>query len=246
MELRSVFILAFIAVSETVDLPSSFKICKLDDQNLSQCVNEAAKQAIVSMANGIPSLNILPIEPLGINSMSIGESGTIASFKQNYRNIKVHGLTKGLNVTNYEIDFNNLIFKSDSFNPQVDFVANCKLDGRLLLFRIHGQGPCNITMLNLKTKNTYYGEKYEKDNKTYMKLLKYDVKFRPEKVILNFERLFEKDSFLGNQINSILNSNSDLLFRELQSSYEDTFAKVFIKFGNDIFTQIPFNKIFPA
>ncbi|KAG8039815.1 hypothetical protein G9C98_000544 [Cotesia typhae] len=164
MELRSVFILAFIAVSETVDLPSSFKICKLDDQNLSQCVNEAAKQAIVSMAN-------------------------------------------------------------DSFNPQVDFVANCKLDGRLLLFRIHGQGPCNITMLNLKTKNTYYGEKYEKDNKTYMKLLKYDVKFRPEKVILNFERLFEKDSFLGNQINSILNSNSDLLFRELQSSYEDTFAK---------------------
>lgn len=46
------------------------------------------------------------------------------------------------------IDFDNLIFKSDSFNPQIDFVANCKVDGRLLLFRIHGQGPCNITMCN--------------------------------------------------------------------------------------------------
>ncbi|XP_008557812.1 protein takeout [Microplitis demolitor] len=244
MILISAFIFIFITISEALDLP--FNICKQNDPNLSQCVNEAAVQAIVSMANGVPSLNVLPLEPLGIDNMSIGESGSIASFKQNYRNIKVYGLTKGLNVSNYEIDFDNLIFKSDSFNPQIDFVANCKVDGRLLLFRIHGQGPCNITMLNLKTKNTYYGEKFEKDNNIYMKLKRYDVKFKPDKVILNFERLFSQDSFLGNQINSILNSNSDVLFRELQSSYEDTFSKVFMKIGNDVFSRIPFDNVFPA
>lgn len=100
--------------------------------------------------------------------------------------------------------------------------------------------------MNLKTKNTYYGEKFEKDNNIYMKLKRYDVKFKPDKVILNFERLFSQDSFLGNQINSILNSNSDVLFRELQSSYEDTFSKVFMKIGNDVFSRIPFDNVFPA
>ncbi|XP_034938079.1 protein takeout-like [Chelonus insularis] len=245
MEYIVFLVLGFIAINQGAELPSSFKICKQSDPNLSACVDEAAVQAIESMANGIPGLNVAPVEPLLIEHMSIGQSGNVVSLEQNYQNIKVYGLSKGIKVSNYEIDFDKLIFKSDSINPQIDFVADCKIDGKLLVLHLHGSGPCNITMKNLQSKNVYYGEKYEKDGETYMKIKKFVVKFIPEKVILDFERLFEQNSFFSTQINSILNTNSDLLFKELKGSYEDTFSKVFAKIANDVFSQVPFRKIFP-
>jgi len=38
--------------------------------------------------------------------------------------------------------------------------------------------------------------------------------------------------------------NADVLFKELQAAYEETFGLVFTKITNDIFTRVPMNKIF--
>lgn len=46
----------------------------------------------------------------------------------------------------FRIDWDNLIFKSESFCPQVDFIADYKLDGKILLIPLRGEGRCNISM----------------------------------------------------------------------------------------------------
>lgn len=46
----------------------------------------------------------------------------------------------------FRIDWDNLIFRSESFNPQVDFTADYKLDGKILLIPLRGEGRCNISM----------------------------------------------------------------------------------------------------
>lgn len=79
-----------------------------------------------------------------------------------------------------------------------------------------------------------------------MRITKYVVKFSPGKIFLNFDNLFNGDTILGNQMNRFINANAELLFSELQGSYEDIFALVFTKIINDVFTRIPFEKIFPA
>lgn len=78
--------------------------------------------------------------------------GSTKFLKQQYDNVKLHGLTKGLKITNYDLDFDNLIFKSTAFNPQVDFVGDYVLDGRILILPIRGHGQCNITMSEFKKK----------------------------------------------------------------------------------------------
>lgn len=51
---------------------------------------------------GLKSLKILPLEPLAVDRMSIGGTTGVVALKQEYKNIKLHGLTKGIKVSDYE------------------------------------------------------------------------------------------------------------------------------------------------
>ncbi|XP_029669800.1 protein takeout [Formica exsecta] len=239
-----IFLFAVVATTTTLELPSNFKVCKRSDPKVLDCVADAVKDAIISMAKGLKSFKILPLEPLAISSVKIGESQGAVSIEQEYRNIKLHGLTKGLQLYNYQIDWDNLIFRSETFTPQVDFVADYKLEGKVLLLPVQGEGRSNITMYNLTTKHEIHFEKFQKDGETYMRAVKYSIKLFSKHKTLRFDNLFNGNTFLGEEMNKFLNTNGDLLFKELQASYEETFSLVFIKITNDIFTRVPMNKIF--
>ncbi|XP_012273717.1 protein takeout [Orussus abietinus] len=237
--------LTLFVIAKAAELPNGFRTCHRSDPQYYDCLNKAVVDAIISMRGGLKSFRILPLEPLAVDSVKIGESQGPVTLKQEYKNIKLHGLTQGLQVKNYNIDFNNWVLRSDGYCPQVDFVADYKVDGRVLLLPIRGAGKSNITMYDLETKNTIYCEEYEKNGEKYLRVKKYDIKFHPRKVILQFDNLFDGDTVLGEEMNKFINQNSDLLFKELQSPYEETFGLVFTKISNDIFSRIPISKIFP-
>ncbi|XP_071570862.1 take-out-like carrier protein [Temnothorax nylanderi] len=242
--MRTILLIAVIVSTTALDLPSNFKTCKKSDPTVLECITDAVKDAVVSLAKGLKSFKILPIEPLAVDTLKIGESQGSVSLKQEYRNAKIYGLTKDLQVYNYTIDWDNLIFRSKSFTPQVDFIADYKVDGKILLLPIRGEGKCNISMHDLITKHEIHFEKFQKDGETYMRSTKYMVKFIPKHVSLHFDNLFNGDNILGQQMHRFLNENSDLIFKELEAPYEETFGLVFTKITNDIFTRVPMNKIF--
>ncbi|XP_011687141.1 PREDICTED: protein takeout-like [Wasmannia auropunctata] len=242
--MKTILLLAVIVSTMALDLPSNFKTCQSSDPKVLECIAEAARDAVVSMAGGLKAFKILPLEPLAVDSIKIGESEGTVSLQQEYRNVKLYGLTKGLQVYNYQIDWDKLIFKSESFNPQVDFIADYKLQGNILLLPIRGEGKCNITMYDLNVKHETHYEKFEKNGDTYMRAKKYIVNFLPKHVNLHFDNLFNGDSVLGEQTQKFFNQNSDLIFKELEAPYEESFGLVFNKITNDIFTRVPMNKIF--
>ncbi|XP_025268450.1 protein takeout isoform X2 [Camponotus floridanus] len=223
---------------------SSFKLCKRSDPKVLECIANAARDAVISLAEGLKDFKILPIEPLTINSVKIGETQGSVSLKQEYQNVKLHGLTKGLQIYNYQIDWDNLIFKSLAFNPQVDFVADYKIEGKILLLPIQGEGRCNITMYNLTTTSDIRFEKFQKDGETYLRAIKYLVTLTPKHITLHFDNIMSGNTFLDEEINKFINTNADVLFKELQAAYEETFGLIFTKITNDIFTRVPMNKIF--
>lgn len=250
--MRWTFVQLFLAtilasLAAALDLPSTFKVCNraLPDKEYFECIRKSSRDAIVSLAGGMKSFKILPIEPLAVDSVKIGESQGSVTLKQEYRNIKLHGLTKQFEITKYHIDWDKCLLSSDSINRQVEFVADYKVDGRILLLPVRGSGKSNITMFDLKTHNDIYCEKYQKNGDTYLRVKKFVVKFSPARVTLQFDNLFDGDTVLGEQMNRFLNENSDLLFKELQAPYEETFGLVFAKISNEIFSRVPFNKIFP-
>lgn len=238
-------LLIIAAASTALDPPSNFKLCKRNQPNYNECIADAATKAVQSLAGGLKPFKILPLEPLTIDNIQIGESDGSVSLMQEYKNTQLYGITKDLVIKNYKIDFDKCILESDSYSPQVEFVADYKIDGKILLLPIKGSGKSNITMFNLITHTVITCETFEKKGETYLKAKKYDVKFIPEKVSLRFDNLFNGDSILGEQMNKFLNENSNLLFKELQGPYEESFGLVFRKITNDIFTRVPMNKLFP-
>jgi len=47
---------------------------------------------------GLTNFEILPVEPLQVNNVKIGGAESSVSLKQNYWNVNVYGITKGLQI----------------------------------------------------------------------------------------------------------------------------------------------------
>ncbi|XP_033215631.1 protein takeout-like [Belonocnema kinseyi] len=238
------FLIAFATVTAR-DLPSNFKTCQRSDPQFNECLSRAVADAVAKLGQGSRTFRILPLEPLKVNSISIGSTEGSVSLKQEYQNVELHGLTRGLEPRKLTTDWDRNIFVYDSYHPKIDFVGNYKIDGKVLLLPIRGNGHSNITMLHLKTRSTMYFEKYEKDGEAYMKIKQFNVKFSPEKVLLRFDNLFDGDPVLAKPMENFISENSDLLFKELQLPYEKSFGLVFAQIGNELFNRVPVNKIFP-
>ncbi|XP_003488074.1 protein takeout-like [Bombus impatiens] len=246
--IKLLIVVMSLTMAIATDLPSNWKVCSrsLPAEQLTKCLDTAVTDVVTSLGGGLKSLRILPIEPLSVDSVNIGGTQGSVTLKQEYKNIKLYGLTKGIKLYNHHLDVDNgCLLTSDSINPQVDFVADYKIEGKVLLLPVKGSGRSNITMYDLKSHNEISCEKYEKNGETYLKIKKYGVKFSPARINLQFDNLFNGDKILGPQLNNFINENSELLFKELQGPYEETFSQVFTQLSNEVFSRVPLNKIFP-
>ncbi|XP_064292734.1 protein takeout isoform X2 [Plodia interpunctella] len=196
------------------------------------------------MREGIPSLGVPPMEPLHVAGINISSGAGPVVISQNYRNIKLHGLTDSL-LTTYKADLKRYRLRTDSITPKMEFIGDYVMKGRILVLPIQGKGIANITMVNLVVKHDLIFEPVTRDGQIYMHMKDYRVKFIPERVILHFSNLFNGDKRLGDQMNLFLNENSELVFNELKESYEKSLSSVFQDVTNKIFDKVPMNKIFP-
>ncbi|XP_011863107.1 PREDICTED: protein takeout [Vollenhovia emeryi] len=242
--MKTVLFLTVVLSATALELPSIIKPCARSDPKVLECVANSARDTVVSLAKGLKSFKILPLEPLEINNLEIGANDGSVALKQEYQNVKIYGLTKNLQVYDYQINWDKLIFTSRSYNPRVDFTADYKLDGRVLLLPIRGEGKCNISMHDLVSTHDIRFETFEKDGDTYMRAKKYITKFIPKHVTLNFDNLFNGQRAIGEQLTKFFADNADIIFQEFAGPYAETFGIVFTKITNDIFTRVPMSKIF--
>ncbi|XP_059054778.1 protein takeout [Achroia grisella] len=225
------------------DLPDNFQRCRQRDTKLNDCLKSAVPDAIRKMKDGIPSLSVPPMEPLKVSAINIDSGAGPVVITQNYKNIKLYGLTD-TKLTTYKADLKHHRLRTDSLTPKMEFIADYVMKGRILVLPIQGKGVANITMLNLVVKHDLVGEPVTRNGTTYMHMRDYRVKFIPQRVLLHFSNLFNGDKRLGDQMNSFLNENSELVFNELKESYEKSLSSVFQDVTNKIFDKVPMNKIF--
>ncbi|KAG6457843.1 hypothetical protein O3G_MSEX010520 [Manduca sexta] len=221
-----------------------FTRCRQKDAKLNDCLKSAVPDALRRMKEGISSLSVPQMEPLHVSGINIESGAGPVVITQNYKNIKLHGLTDSI-LTTYKADLKNYRLRTDSLTPKMEFIADYVMKGRILVLPIQGKGIANITMVNLVVKHDLIGEPVQRDGQTYMHMKDYKVKFIPEKVVLHFSNLFNGDKRLGENMNAFLNENSDLVFNELKESYEKALSSVFQDVTNKIFDKVPMNKIFP-
>ncbi|XP_014487178.1 PREDICTED: protein takeout-like [Dinoponera quadriceps] len=243
MKTTIVFLSMMVAIM-AVDLPNGFKICKLSDPDIIKCLSEAITIALSVLINGDSALKILPIEPLTIDYMRINSSGPV-SLIQEYRNMKIHGMAKNVQVFAKNFDVNTFALFLEAFNPQLNITCDYEFNGRILLLPLQGKGKGKMTLYNTTMTIDVEYERYERHGESYLKLKKLNFYIKDTDIKVYFENLFGKDSNLGEEMNRLLNENAKIIFKEIKPAYEELIKQVIVELADKIYSNFPIKKLLP-
>ncbi|XP_031332049.1 protein takeout-like [Photinus pyralis] len=238
---------ALLSFSGAGKLPANLKVCKRTDPNINECFRDAVQDSLPKIKAGIPELNFPPFEPFEIPSMSIQAGHSAVQVVQNYKNLKLHGLSESI-VDDAKLEHSEDGFKAemDVTIPTVRAEADYEVHGQLLMLPITGSGKSSLLFKDSKATILMVGKKIEKKGKTYLEVSELKVDFVPKVGEFHFDNLFNGDQALGDSMNKMINENWKELFEEIKPGFDEIFSKLFQTTANSIFTKIAGDDMFPV
>lgn len=199
------------------------------------------------MANGHPGLNLPPIDPLHVKAINIAQGASSPVSIQldlmeqdliGLRNIKVQS------VRGFEKIPDGQVFSVNATVDQVKLLGDYKINGRVLVLPIRGQGRSNLTLDNLKINLKYTTVSTIKNNQLYVQTKKFRFTFDVSRLYIYLENLFNGDKALSDNMNLFLNENWRDIFQELKPSIEDAFTQILNSLVNSVFSKVPYSDFF--
>lgn len=222
---------------------SNWGRCHKSDKAFPECLAKNIQFAITTLNKPTPELGLTTFDPLDIPELYIGEGKGPVNVAQHFKNVQLHGLTNA-KVLKANIDFKKNVLTATSLNPELRLQGDYTMKGRVLLLPIVGDGPCNVTLVNMKINHVLKMEKVQRKGKTYLRAIDYKTTMNPEKVVFKFDNLFDGQKELGDNINKVLNDNNQEVFNDVKEGYEKSFALIFLDLANRVMPKVPESDIF--
>lgn len=89
--------------------------------------------------------------------------------------------------------------------PKVTITGKYKIDGRVLVLPIQGEGNAHLVFDNANLVVKYKPKVIEKNGKQYIQTDKFNLDFDTSRLHINLENLFNGDKALGDNMNQFLN-----------------------------------------
>ncbi|KAF2885078.1 hypothetical protein ILUMI_21081 [Ignelater luminosus] len=226
--------------------PSELKACSRSEPDFSECLKASVEDALRKFGNGNKQLGVPPLEPLYIESISVGRIPTSSvSIDQKFSHVKLHGLSKS-KINKVEVNPANFSLYVEAFTPLLRTEADFEIKGQLLIFPVNGKGPSNVTMTNLKSYHRMDSEMFTKKEKNYLRLTNYKITVKPEKIHYKFDDLLGggPNARISQQIHTVINDNSLAIFEEVRAATEESYGIIFKEIANKIFTKVPLDEIY--
>ncbi|XP_059490190.1 uncharacterized protein LOC132205255 [Neocloeon triangulifer] len=248
-----VFLLALqlaTAAKNSKKLPSQLKPCSrnLSQPKLEACILENGKAAIPHLAKGIPSYNLLPLEPLHIPELRIDDAGTTSSINLNLvmSSVDITGL-KNTHFISVKNDLKSGDVEWKFYMPQISLLGQYNVTGRVLLLPLRGHGDMNITLDDLEVNYSFRLKLLppNKENVVYLKPEGNRLSFKTSKTHINLENLFEGQKALSDQMNIFLNENWRDLVTDLGPPIAEALSTATNQLMLTLTKQVPYDEIFP-
>lgn len=215
------------------------------------CIKDAINEIVRIGQKGIPSLNLISLDPLHVDFINIiqGQGGNSpVNIVLNFMNIDLFGLDQ-INVSKvsgFDADPTTSKFEMHAVIPRITIAGNYKMNGNMLVLPIEGNGKCNITIDNSATFFKFTPKIVTKNGKDYLQADKLKFSIDPTKVFVYFENLFNGDEILGKSMNNFMNEHWKDIFTEIKPVVDDTCAKVIKNIVNNVFAKFPYNDLFAS
>lgn len=128
--------------------------------------------------------------------------------------------------------------------PKVSITGKYKIDGRVLILPIRGEGNADLVFDNAKLVVKYKPKLIQKNGKEYIQTERFQLDFDTTRLHIKLENLFNGDKALGDNMNLFLNQNWRDILNELKPSITFAVEEILKGIINRIFIRIPYSEIF--
>ncbi|XP_043251474.1 protein takeout-like isoform X1 [Colletes gigas] len=225
-------------------LPPYIKPCKKSEPDINKCITKSIDQLREKLAVGIPELEAPAIEPLHLKQIRLFRGPTGARLDVNLTDLRVSGPST-FKVRDLKADVENVKFTFKVSFDQLNFQGKYKIDARILLLRLVGQGDLTGKFADYDSDVALRARKVFRDDDTFLSFDKMKIKIKIGNANLHFSNLFGGDTVLGAASHELLNQNNALLLEEITPVLETSLADLFTDVANKITKSFTYKELFP-
>ncbi|KAF2892265.1 hypothetical protein ILUMI_13906 [Ignelater luminosus] len=198
------------------------------------------------LIKGIPEMDVPPIDPLEFSSIKIntGNTGSV-SMKIELLNGTVSGL-RNLKIENHKMDFDNIIFSAILIIPEVKIEGTYRINGKILLFELDGEGHIGFNATDVRTDSVWYGSTYTKKNKKHVSIDK--IKFNEvniKNIRVKLDNLFgANNEALTDTVNNAINNSIDTLQEDFEPIIKETLIEIIRGRFNRVYQLFPMDQLY--
>jgi len=237
-------ICVLVANTLAAKFPSDLPQCKAGD---TVCLPQVITQIVQGHPKGHAGLAIPPIEPLRINRIDIAQgANSPIAINLSFKNLDLSGLSKAYitKVEGFGPDPTTSKYEVYAVVPKINIVGDYKVDGRVLVLPIQGEGKANLAFDNANLVIKYKPKLVEKKGKTFIQTERFQLEFETSRLHIHLENLFKGDKTLGDNMNQFLNENWRDIFNELKPAVTYAVEEILKGIINRIFFKIPYDDIY--
>ncbi|XP_055639717.1 uncharacterized protein LOC129777470 [Toxorhynchites rutilus septentrionalis] len=228
---------AFAAIAPVLE------VCNRNDPALAQCILGVVDKIRPNIASGDFGGNWTapPLDPLRIDGIDIDQG---SSFTTKLWNITINGVS-GFVIRRFQVDLPNMMLNASVKIPSTLVTGMYHLNMNILLLRLAGEGPFNLTLnntiVNLKIK--FY--LVPKDGKNYVRFhpIGMNIKFNDARFYL--KNLFNGEPTLEAIGNQAINANPYVLLDEVEPALVGKLTSTMTEIANAVVAGSDIDELLP-
>ncbi|EAA03123.3 AGAP012703-PA [Anopheles gambiae str. PEST] len=243
LQIALLLTVAIIGTGSAAKFPNAFSRCKQEDGN---CLLEAVTATFRNFHKGVPEIGLVPLDPLRIDKMDIVQGDGPINIVLNFKKVDLGGFREaqikkinGFTSNPTKMEMNLLV-------PVASLVGGYRINGKVLILPIQGEGNSNMTMVNCDISLKWTGKLVEKSGQQFYQVDKFKVHFDTSRFYMDFSNLFNGDKALGDNMNVFLNDNWQDILKELKPAISAAFTKIFQAVVSNVFNKVPYNELYLA
>ncbi|XP_075164734.1 protein takeout-like [Haematobia irritans] len=239
-EVSTFFMVLSVALAE---LPNDIPKCKYGDGS---CIANSITYVLGKYSSGSRDINLLSIDPLHVKKMTLERNPTSpVNIDITFTDFDIIGL-KNLKVSSID-GFKEDFSGRNTIHASIDslrLTGRYKVDGRVLILSVVGDGECDLVMDKPKFKLSFDIKKVEKGGKIFIALEHIKLELLPGSIHFKFDNLFNGNKELGDNFNYFINENWNDIWKEMGSTFCKAIGVVLKKVINNFFEKDPAHTYF--
>lgn len=212
--------------------------CRRSDPEINKCIKNSFNYIRPYIAGGLAELKTPPLEPLRIEQLAMENNAGAVRIKALFTDIVALG-AGNYTIKDVRSDVKKLRIDLSLGIPRVETRGKYEVIGNVLLLPVRSNGEFWTEFSDISAIAKIYGKPLERDGETFMSVEKMLVDFTMKNARFKVKDNINTQNVLGEAINQFLNQNANELIQEMRPAASQSIAKLFRKFLNDAFSNIP-------